>query len=129
MQADLESRIGSRQMFQCRHSRRCIHSPGKFTSSFSDPLSEVLQCILLHKNVYCYKHLITSLLATAPRELFLPISKGNIWIHEEYAMVQYEISVEKFGSLSVYNDSEEAVKLSSLWQKQTAVLVFVRHFG
>lgn len=44
-------------------------------------------------------------------------------------MVQYQISVEKFGSLTVYNDSEEAVKLSSLWQKQTAVLVFVRHFG
>lgn len=44
-------------------------------------------------------------------------------------MVQYQISVEKFGSLAVYNDSEEAVKLSSLWQKQTAVLVFVRHFG
>jgi hypothetical protein len=44
-------------------------------------------------------------------------------------MVQYQISVEKFGSLTVYNDSEEAVKLSSLWKKQTAVLVFVRHFG
>ena len=44
-------------------------------------------------------------------------------------MVQYQISVEKLGSLNVYNDSEEAVKLSSLWQKQTAVLVFVRHFG
>jgi hypothetical protein len=44
-------------------------------------------------------------------------------------MVQYQISVENFGSLTVYNDSEETVKLSSLWQKQTAVLVFVRHFG
>jgi len=44
-------------------------------------------------------------------------------------MVQYQISVEKFGSLIVYNESEEAVKLSSFWQKQTAVLVFVRHFG
>ncbi len=44
-------------------------------------------------------------------------------------MVQNQISVEKLGSLTVYNDSEEAVKLSSLWQKQTAVLVFVRHFG
>ncbi len=44
-------------------------------------------------------------------------------------MVQYQVSVEEFGSLNVYNDSEEVIKLSSLWQKQTAVLVFVRHFG
>ncbi len=44
-------------------------------------------------------------------------------------MVQHIISVEKFGSLDVYNDNEEPVKLSSLWQKATAVLVFVRHFG
>lgn len=44
-------------------------------------------------------------------------------------MVQYQISVEKFGSLTAYNESEESVKLSTLWQKQTAVLVFVRHFG
>lgn len=44
-------------------------------------------------------------------------------------MVQYQISVEKFGSLNVYDNSEEAVKMSTLWQKETAVLVFVRHFG
>ncbi len=44
-------------------------------------------------------------------------------------MVEYQISIEKFASLSVYNDREEAIKLSSLWEKQTAVLVFVRHFG
>jgi len=44
-------------------------------------------------------------------------------------MDQYKISVEEFGSLNVYNDSEEVVKLSTLWQKGTAVLVFVRHFG
>ena len=44
-------------------------------------------------------------------------------------MVQYQISVEEFGSLNAYDDSEEAVKLSTLWQKETAVLVFVRHFG
>jgi hypothetical protein len=44
-------------------------------------------------------------------------------------MVQYPISVEEFGSLNVYDDRDEAVKLSSLWQKGTAVLVFVRHFG
>jgi len=44
-------------------------------------------------------------------------------------MVQYTIAVEEFGSLNVYDDNDEAVKLSSLWQKGTAVLVFVRHFG
>lgn len=44
-------------------------------------------------------------------------------------MVQYQVSVEEFGCLSVYDGSNKAVKLSSLWQKGTAVLVFVRHFG
>lgn len=44
-------------------------------------------------------------------------------------MVQYEISVEKLGSLRVYDEYEEAIQLSTLWQKGTAVLVFVRHFG
>jgi hypothetical protein len=44
-------------------------------------------------------------------------------------MVQYQISVEQFGSIIVYDDSEEAVRLSTLWQQETAVLVFVRHFG
>lgn len=44
-------------------------------------------------------------------------------------MVQYQISVEEFGSLNVYDDQEEAIKLSSLWQNGAAVLVFVRHFG
>ena len=44
-------------------------------------------------------------------------------------MVQYQLSVEKFGSLNVYDDNDKAVKLSSLWLKGTAVLVFVRHFG
>lgn len=44
-------------------------------------------------------------------------------------MVQYQVSVEEFGSFNVYDDGDEAVKLSSLWLKKTAVLVFVRHFG
>jgi hypothetical protein len=44
-------------------------------------------------------------------------------------MVQSQISVEQFGSLSAYDDCEEAVQFSTLWQKRTAVLVFVRHFG
>ncbi len=44
-------------------------------------------------------------------------------------MVQYQISVEEFGSLNVYDEREETVKLSTLWQKGAAVIVFVRHFG
>jgi len=44
-------------------------------------------------------------------------------------MVQSQISVEELGSFNVYDDREEAIKLSTLWQKETAVLVFVRHFG
>ena len=44
-------------------------------------------------------------------------------------MVEYQISVEKFGSLSAYNEQGEAVQFSSLWQKGPAVFVFVRHFG
>ncbi len=44
-------------------------------------------------------------------------------------MAQHEISVEEFGSLDVYNENEETVAVSSLWQKATAAIVFVRHFG
>lgn len=44
-------------------------------------------------------------------------------------MVQNEISVEHLGSLKAYDEYEEAIQLSTLWQKETAVLVFVRHFG
>jgi hypothetical protein len=51
---------------QVSHSRRGIHSLGKFTSSCLGPVSEVLQCILLHKNAYSLLYVNTSLLATAP---------------------------------------------------------------
>ena len=44
-------------------------------------------------------------------------------------MVHQDISLEQFGSITVYDDCEKAIQLSTLWQKQTAVLVFVRHFG
>ena len=44
-------------------------------------------------------------------------------------MVEYQISVEQFGSLTAYGDNEEAVQLSTLWQKKPTALVFVRHFG
>ena len=44
-------------------------------------------------------------------------------------MDKFKISVEQFGSLTAYNDCEEAVQLSTLWQERAAVFVFVRHFG
>jgi len=44
-------------------------------------------------------------------------------------MVTYEISIEELGSLAAYDECEEAIQLSTFWQKRTAALVFVRHFG
>ncbi len=44
-------------------------------------------------------------------------------------MVESEISVEQLGSLTAYDECEEAIQLSTLWQKRIAILVFVRHFG
>jgi hypothetical protein len=38
-------------------------------------------------------------------------------------------SMDRFKDLTVLNEQGEAVKLSTLWLKKTAVLVFVRHFG
>lgn len=60
---------------------------------------------------------------------FSPALLGNIQVDEEIEMVQYQVSVQELGSLNVYDDQDEAVKLSSLWQDGTGVLVFVRHFG
>jgi len=44
-------------------------------------------------------------------------------------MEDTNFSIEQLGDLNVVNEQKEQVKLSSLWQKRTAVLVFVRHFG
>jgi len=44
-------------------------------------------------------------------------------------MEHNNISVEQFGSLSAYDESEQSVMFSTLWQENTSVLVFVRHFG
>ncbi len=44
-------------------------------------------------------------------------------------MDQNQISLEQLGSITVYDASDKAIQLSTLWQKATAVLVFVRHFG
>jgi hypothetical protein len=44
-------------------------------------------------------------------------------------MQKPDISVESLGEQTVLNGQGEPVKLSSLWENRTAVLVFVRHFG
>jgi hypothetical protein len=40
-----------------------------------------------------------------------------------------KISTEALGEVRVLNEQGEEVKLSTLWNKRTAALVFVRHFG
>ena len=44
-------------------------------------------------------------------------------------MKNTDISVEALGALCVYNKKNAIVRLSDLWKKTKAVLVFVRHFG
>jgi hypothetical protein len=44
-------------------------------------------------------------------------------------MEDQNFSTRDLGELTVLNEQGEQVKLSSLWQKRTAALVFVRHFG
>lgn len=43
-------------------------------------------------------------------------------------MEKEQISVN-VGELIVYNGENEPVQLASLWEKKTAVMIFVRHFG
>ncbi len=40
-----------------------------------------------------------------------------------------DVSAEALGTICVYNENDEAVRLSDLWNKTKSVLVFVRHFG
>ncbi len=44
-------------------------------------------------------------------------------------MAYENVSTENFGELTVLNERREQVKISTLWRKKTAALVFVRHFG
>lgn len=39
------------------------------------------------------------------------------------------ISTEVLGEITILNERGEKVKLSTLWRKMTAAIVFVRHFG
>ncbi len=44
-------------------------------------------------------------------------------------MEAHEVSVEQLGQLDVYNQQGQKSALRDLWASQSAVLVFVRHFG
>ena len=44
-------------------------------------------------------------------------------------MEGYDVSIEQLGQLSVYDEEGQKSDLLNLWTTQTAVLVFVRHFG
>jgi hypothetical protein len=44
-------------------------------------------------------------------------------------MPHAEFSVHDLGETAVLDGRRERVRLSTLWEKGTAVLVFVRHFG
>lgn len=44
-------------------------------------------------------------------------------------MTNIDINIDDFGAIEVYDDSGQAIKLSSFWKKKPALLVFVRHFG
>lgn len=41
----------------------------------------------------------------------------------------YERSTNDLGTLTVLSAQKEAIPIASLWAEQTAILVFVRHFG
>ena len=51
------------------------------------------------------------------------------FFHEANNMKNIDINIEKFGAIEVYDESGQSFILSSLWQKNPALLVFVRHFG
>ncbi len=44
-------------------------------------------------------------------------------------METYDVSVEQLGQLNVYDQQGQKSALRDLWASQSAVLVFVRHFG
>lgn len=44
-------------------------------------------------------------------------------------MADIYIDTAALGDLTVIDDESKEIPLSEFWQKRTAVLVFVRHFG
>lgn len=62
-------------------------------------------------------------------EVVLSTKEDCILIKKECDMVEYNIAVDDFGSLKAFDEHDQAVQFSTLWQKGPAVLVFVRHFG
>lgn len=51
------------------------------------------------------------------------------FIHKAKIMTNTDFNIDEFGALEVYDESGQSVILSSLWKKNPALLVFVRHFG
>jgi hypothetical protein len=47
----------------------------------------------------------------------------------EVDMIRQQIDIKQLGKISVYNESEEPVRMAELWKNHVAVLVFIRHFG
>jgi hypothetical protein len=41
----------------------------------------------------------------------------------------YEANADALGALTVLDKDREVIPIASLWADQTAILVFVRHFG
>ncbi len=44
-------------------------------------------------------------------------------------MKKTDIPVQALGAICVTNENDSIVRLSDLWKKTSAILVFVRHFG
>ena len=51
------------------------------------------------------------------------------FFYEANNMKNIDIKIDEFGAIEVYDESGQSVILSSLWQENPALLVFVRHFG
>ena len=44
-------------------------------------------------------------------------------------MAPVDIDINQLGECLVYNESGQTIELSTLWEKNPALLIFVRHFG
>jgi hypothetical protein len=49
--------------------------------------------------------------------------------HENQAIKEAKTMKDSFESITLFSESGEQVVMGRLWERQTAVLVFVRHLG
>jgi len=40
-----------------------------------------------------------------------------------------DIPTDQLGSITLFDEEAKELKMNSLWQEKTAVLIFIRHFG